>query len=80
MPKAVHSAKIWLLTLAWAGAFGLSGPAAAQSTADYPGRPARIAAGGVEPLPSTLEEYAADIIREETKWAAIVKRSGAKAE
>ena len=28
----------------------------------------------------TPEEYAADIDKEETKWSAIVKRSGAKAE
>ncbi len=40
----------------------------------------KIAADGAEPLASTPEEYAADIDREETKWAAIVKRSGAKAE
>jgi tripartite-type tricarboxylate transporter receptor subunit TctC len=41
---------------------------------------ARIAADGAEPLPSTPEQYAADIDREERKWAAIVKRSGAKVE
>jgi tripartite-type tricarboxylate transporter receptor subunit TctC len=40
----------------------------------------RIATDGAEPLPSTPEEYAADIDREETKWSAIVKKSGAKAE
>jgi tripartite-type tricarboxylate transporter receptor subunit TctC len=40
----------------------------------------RILADGAEPLPSTPEEYAADIDREETKWSAIVRRSGAKAE
>jgi len=40
----------------------------------------KIAADGAEPLASTPEEYAADIDREEAKWAAIVKRSGAKAE
>jgi tripartite-type tricarboxylate transporter receptor subunit TctC len=34
---------------------------------------------GAEPLPSTSEEYAADIDREETKWSRIVKQSGAKA-
>jgi hypothetical protein len=32
------------------------------------------------PYPSTPEEYAADIDREETKWSAIVKVSGAKVE
>jgi tripartite-type tricarboxylate transporter receptor subunit TctC len=41
---------------------------------------ARLAEDGAEPLPSTPEEYAADIDREETKWSAIVKLSGAKAE
>jgi tripartite-type tricarboxylate transporter receptor subunit TctC len=41
---------------------------------------ARLADDGAEPLPSTPEEYAADIDREETKWSAIVKASGAKAE
>ena len=35
---------------------------------------------GAEPMPSTPAEYAADIDREETKWSAIVKKSGAKAE
>jgi tripartite-type tricarboxylate transporter receptor subunit TctC len=41
---------------------------------------ARMATDGTEPLPSTPDEYAADIDREETKWSAIVKKSGAKAE
>jgi tripartite-type tricarboxylate transporter receptor subunit TctC len=40
----------------------------------------RMAADGTEPLASTPEEYAADIDKEETKWSAIVKKSGAKAE
>jgi tripartite-type tricarboxylate transporter receptor subunit TctC len=40
----------------------------------------RLADDGAEPLPSTPEEYAADIDREETKWSAIVKASGAKGE
>jgi tripartite-type tricarboxylate transporter receptor subunit TctC len=40
----------------------------------------RLTDDGAEPLPSTPEEYAADIDREETKWSAIVKTSGAKAE
>jgi tripartite-type tricarboxylate transporter receptor subunit TctC len=40
----------------------------------------RLAQDGAEPLASTPEEYAADIDREETKWSAIVKKSGAKAE
>jgi tripartite-type tricarboxylate transporter receptor subunit TctC len=39
----------------------------------------KLAKDGAEPLLSTPEEYAADIDREETKWSAIVKKSGAKA-
>src|SRR5712691_3471626 len=38
----------------------------------------RMAKDGTEPRPSTPEEYAADIDREETKWSAVVKKSGAK--
>jgi tripartite-type tricarboxylate transporter receptor subunit TctC len=41
---------------------------------------AKMAADGTEPLPSTPEEYAADIDREEKKWSAIVRQSGAKVE
>ncbi len=41
---------------------------------------ARIVADGAEPLPTTPDEYAADIDAEETKWSAIVKMSGAKVE
>ena len=40
---------------------------------------AAMASAGVEPMPSTPEDYAADIDREETKWSRIVKVSGAKA-
>ena len=40
----------------------------------------RLAIEGAEPLPSTPEEYAADIDREETTWSKVVKASGAKAE
>jgi tripartite-type tricarboxylate transporter receptor subunit TctC len=40
----------------------------------------RMAVDGTEPLISTAEEYAADIDREETKWSAVVRKSGAKAE
>ena len=40
----------------------------------------RMAKDGTEPRPSTPEEYAADIDREETKWSAVVEESGAKAE
>jgi tripartite-type tricarboxylate transporter receptor subunit TctC len=40
----------------------------------------RLALEGAEPLPSTPEEYAADIDNEATLWARIVKLSGAKAD
>ena len=40
----------------------------------------RLAMEGAEPLATTPEEYAADIDAEETKWSAIVKKAGAKAE
>jgi tripartite-type tricarboxylate transporter receptor subunit TctC len=41
---------------------------------------AKLADDGAEPLLSTPEEYAADIDREEAKWSAVVKKSGAKVE
>jgi tripartite-type tricarboxylate transporter receptor subunit TctC len=41
---------------------------------------ARFATVGVEPLPSTPEEYAADIASDETKWSTFVKSLGLKAE
>jgi tripartite-type tricarboxylate transporter receptor subunit TctC len=37
-----------------------------------------LTTGGLEPLPGSPEDYAADIDREETKWSRIVKLSGAK--
>jgi len=40
----------------------------------------RIASDGAELLGGTPEDYAADIDREETKWSAIVKLSGARVE
>src|SRR5450755_1535895 len=40
----------------------------------------RIATEGAEPLPTTSDEYATDIDREETKWSALVKKSGANVE
>jgi tripartite-type tricarboxylate transporter receptor subunit TctC len=39
----------------------------------------RIATEGAEPLPTTPDEYAADIDREETKWSALVEKAGLKA-
>ncbi len=41
---------------------------------------ARLDTDGAEPFPSTPNQYAADIDREETKWSEIVRRSGARAE
>jgi tripartite-type tricarboxylate transporter receptor subunit TctC len=38
-----------------------------------------IATEGAEPLPTSPDEYAADIDHEETKWSALVKKSGATA-
>jgi tripartite-type tricarboxylate transporter receptor subunit TctC len=40
----------------------------------------RMAKEGTEPLPSSPEDYAADIDREETKWSAVVRKSGVKVE
>jgi tripartite-type tricarboxylate transporter receptor subunit TctC len=38
----------------------------------------RIATEGAEPLPTTPDQYAADIDREETKWSALVEKAGLK--
>ena len=54
--------------------------AALRTAVAAPETQQRMAAEGTEPLASTPEEYAADIDREETKWSAIVRQSGAKAE
>ena len=40
----------------------------------------RLVADGTEVTPSTPEEYAAFIDKDETKWSKIVKASGAKGE
>jgi tripartite-type tricarboxylate transporter receptor subunit TctC len=40
----------------------------------------RLSTDGAEPTPSSPEEYAAQIDREETKWSKVVKDSGAKAD
>ena len=37
---------------------------------------ARIAADGGDPLPSSPDEYAADIDREEAKWSALIRKLG----
>ena len=54
--------------------------AALRDALNAPDTKERMAKDGTEPLPSTPEEYATDIDREETKWSTIVKKSGAKAE
>ena len=41
---------------------------------------ARILADGGDPLPSTPQEYAADIAREEPKWAALIRKLGLRVE
>jgi tripartite-type tricarboxylate transporter receptor subunit TctC len=53
--------------------------AALREAVSAPETKQRMAADGTEPLPSTPEEYAADIDKEEKKWSAIVKKAGAKA-
>ena len=40
----------------------------------------RLAIDGAEPLPSTPEQYSADIGREEVKWSEIIKKAGLKAQ
>jgi tripartite-type tricarboxylate transporter receptor subunit TctC len=46
-----------------------------KRAATFPDVHRRIATEGAEPLPTTPDEYAADIDREETKWSALVKKS-----
>jgi tripartite-type tricarboxylate transporter receptor subunit TctC len=40
----------------------------------------RLLQEGAEPMPTTPEEHAAVIDREETKWSAIIRSAGIKAE
>jgi tripartite-type tricarboxylate transporter receptor subunit TctC len=54
--------------------------ASLHAALDAPDTKKHMATDGTEPLPSTPNDYAADIDREETKWSAIVRKSGAKAE
>ena len=54
--------------------------AALREAVNAPDTKERMAKDGTEPLPSTPEEYSADIDREATKWSAVVRQSGAKAE
>jgi tripartite-type tricarboxylate transporter receptor subunit TctC len=53
--------------------------AALRDAVTAPDTRERMAKDGTEPHPSTPEEYAADIDREEKKWSEIVERAGAKA-
>jgi tripartite-type tricarboxylate transporter receptor subunit TctC len=54
--------------------------AAMRTALSSPDVLARLDADGAEAFPSTPEQYAADIDREEAKWSEIVRRSGARAE
>jgi tripartite-type tricarboxylate transporter receptor subunit TctC len=54
--------------------------AALREAVNAPDTKERMAKDGTEPLLSTPEEYAADIDREEIKWSAVVRQSGAKGE
>jgi tripartite-type tricarboxylate transporter receptor subunit TctC len=47
---------------------------------DLPDVRARIAADGGDPMPSSPEEYAADIEREDKKWGALIKKLNLKVE
>jgi len=40
----------------------------------------RLSTDGAEPLPSSPEEYSADIAREEAKWSEIIRKAGLKAQ
>jgi tripartite-type tricarboxylate transporter receptor subunit TctC len=40
----------------------------------------RLSVDGAEPLPSTPDQYAADIAAEEAKWSDIIRKAGVKAE
>jgi tripartite-type tricarboxylate transporter receptor subunit TctC len=53
---------------------------ALREAVNAPDTKERMAKDGTEPLLSTPEEYARDIDREEIKWSAVVKQSGAKGE
>src|SRR5262245_29825109 len=53
--------------------------AALRAALDDPKVRGHIATEGAEPLPTSPEEYAADIDREETKWSTLVRKSNAQA-
>jgi tripartite-type tricarboxylate transporter receptor subunit TctC len=54
--------------------------AALRAALDDPTLRARLAREGAVPLPSTPEQYAADIAAEEKKWGKIVRDAGVKAQ
>jgi tripartite-type tricarboxylate transporter receptor subunit TctC len=51
-----------------------------RALVDSPPVRERIAQDGGDPLPSSAEEYAADIDREETKWSALIRKLGLRVE
>src|SRR5215470_16686071 len=53
--------------------------AALCTALDDPKVRGHIATEGAEPLPMSPDEYAADIDREETRWAALVRKSNSQA-
>jgi len=53
--------------------------AALRAALDDPKVRGHIATEGAEPLPTSPEEYVADIDREETKWSTLVRKSNAQA-
>ncbi len=54
--------------------------AALRTLVNTPEVQARIAADGGDPMPSTPEEYAADIASEDKKWGALIRKLGLKVE
>ena len=53
---------------------------ALRAGVDTPDVRARIAADGGDPLPSTPEEYRADIEREDARWGALIRKLNLKVE
>jgi tripartite-type tricarboxylate transporter receptor subunit TctC len=51
-----------------------------RAAVNQPDVKARILADGGDPLPSTPQEYAADIAKEEPKWSALIKKLGLRVE
>ncbi len=72
--------------------YGISGPAglpanvlttihaAVQTLLARPAFRERLASQGMEPLPMSVAEYAADIARDRAKWKALVQATGLRAE